>query len=250
MYPTGASGTDSRGGGADEPAGSLVLPRDLHRLPRGPHRLPREVVEGTQRRRIVEATARLVAEHGYASTRVADIATLARVSRSTFYEQFKDKEQLFLACYQAGSDTHRAKVEAALHAGPEPRQQARGGIVSYLEMLEADEDFAQAFFLEAQVATPLIRERFLANLDSYADLLCVWHNAARASNPGLPTVSRTVWSAVAAGIAGLCTQHLRSKGVAGIVHALTGPSLQLVITIAGLAGADSGSLLRERTLQP
>jgi AcrR family transcriptional regulator len=153
------------------------------RSPPGPHKLPRQVVRGSQRRQIVQATARLVSEHGYAATRVADIATLAGVSRMTFYEQFANKEQLFRACHQAGSDTQRAQVQAALLETDDPQRQARAAIVSYLGVLEADEDFAQAFFVEAQIATPLIRERFLANQDAYTDLVCEWHLDARAKHP-------------------------------------------------------------------
>lgn len=37
-----------------------------------------------------------------------------------------------------------------------------------------------------------------------------------------------------AGIAGLCTQHLRRRGATGIRDALTAPSLQLVLAVAGL----------------
>lgn len=85
-----------------------------------------------------------MAERGYASTRIADIAVLAGVSRTTFYEQFEDKEKLFLVCYQAGSDTYRSCVETALRAAPNLREQAHDAIVAYLEMLEADGDFAQA----------------------------------------------------------------------------------------------------------
>jgi AcrR family transcriptional regulator len=38
-----------------------------------------------------------VAAKGYAATTVADVLVRARVSRSAFYEQFRDKEDCFLA---------------------------------------------------------------------------------------------------------------------------------------------------------
>ncbi len=203
-------------------------------LPHGPHGLPRHVVRGSQRRRIIEATARLVSEHGYASTSVADISTLAGVSRATFYEQFDNKEQLFLACYQAGSNTQRTQVELALSRAPDPRRQARDAIVAYLGMLETDEDFARAFFVEAQIATALTRERFLTNQDGYANLVSEWHRAVRVSRPELPIVSLIVWAGPVAGIAYLVTQHIRGHGVTDLVHELTEPSLHLILAVAGI----------------
>lgn len=202
------------------------------KLPRGPHGLPREVVERSQRRRLVEATARLVAERGYAGTRVADVASLAGVSRSTFYEQFADKEALFLACYQAGSDTHRRRVERALEAAGGPARQAREAIAAYLAMLEDDAAAAGAFFVEAQVATPAIRRRFLANQDAYADMVGAWHERSR--GPRSRPVPRLVWAGVVAGIAGLVTERIHRRGVEGIVDELTEPCLELVLAVAGV----------------
>ena len=44
---------------------------------------------------MVEVTA----ERGYADCRIADVIAYAGVSRKTFYELFRDKEDCFLAAY-------------------------------------------------------------------------------------------------------------------------------------------------------
>ncbi len=44
-----------------------------------------------------------VSEHGYANTPVAEVLRRARVSRETFYEQFSNKEECFLAAYDASA---------------------------------------------------------------------------------------------------------------------------------------------------
>src|SRR3954454_2857364 len=77
----------------------LESPREL---PRGPHRLTREAVMASQRGRMLDAMAQAVAEKGYAATTVADVIAGAGVSRKTFYEQFRDKEDCFLAAYDTG----------------------------------------------------------------------------------------------------------------------------------------------------
>src|SRR5436190_2182446 len=65
----------------------------------GPRRLRREEVASSQRARLLRAMAEVAAEKGYANTVVADVIARAGVSRRTFYELFRDKQDCFLAAY-------------------------------------------------------------------------------------------------------------------------------------------------------
>jgi AcrR family transcriptional regulator len=69
------------------------------RLPRGPHGLTREQVQASQRQRLLDAVLDVVGSRGYAAVTVADITTAAGVSRTTFYEQFRNKLDAFLTAY-------------------------------------------------------------------------------------------------------------------------------------------------------
>jgi AcrR family transcriptional regulator len=69
------------------------------KLPSGRHGLSRDVVVQSQRDRMIEAMIAAVAEKGFSETTVADIISRAGVSRATFYEQFADKEDCFIAAY-------------------------------------------------------------------------------------------------------------------------------------------------------
>jgi AcrR family transcriptional regulator len=73
----------------------------MQQLPKGRHGLSRAFIASNQRERLLDAIANVVAEKGYAATRVADITDYAGVSRKTFYELFTDKEDCFLAAYDA-----------------------------------------------------------------------------------------------------------------------------------------------------
>src|SRR5262245_7429809 len=64
-------------------------------------RLPAEEVARNQRLRLFAATVAVVAEKGYAETRVADLLELSGVSRSAFYEHFSDKQECLLAAVDA-----------------------------------------------------------------------------------------------------------------------------------------------------
>ena len=84
------------------PTTPATPPSTPNRLPSGRHGLPRETVAASQRARMIDAMAAVVAEKGYAATTVADVVERAGVSRRTFYEQFADKEACFLAAYEVG----------------------------------------------------------------------------------------------------------------------------------------------------
>jgi AcrR family transcriptional regulator len=71
------------------------------RLPHGPHGMGREAVARHQRARIYGGMVESVYRRGYAATSVAHVIALAGVSRRAFYEQFSNKEDCFLATYDA-----------------------------------------------------------------------------------------------------------------------------------------------------
>jgi AcrR family transcriptional regulator len=63
---------------------------------------------------LVQAGARLFAEHGFAETTLDQIAGAAGVARATFYNYFKSKEDVALAALEAVFDQLQADLEAIL----------------------------------------------------------------------------------------------------------------------------------------
>ena len=79
---------------------SRSLARGGRQLKRGRHGLSPEFVARAQRDRMIDAMAHAVADKGYGPVSVADVLTLAGVSRRTFYETFRDKHHCFVASYE------------------------------------------------------------------------------------------------------------------------------------------------------
>ena len=99
-------------------------------LPRGRHAAPREVVWESQRGRLLAAMAEVVASKGYGAVAVRDVIARAGVSRKTFYEHFDNKEECFLAAYDAGVEVDARRDRRRRSAPPRPparsRSRARG----------------------------------------------------------------------------------------------------------------------------
>ena len=87
-------------GSETERSGAAKAPAPLYqRLPHGPHRLGPDEVIRNQRRRMHGAMIEAVALNGYERTSVKQVLSLAGVSRRSFYEQFANKQECFLATY-------------------------------------------------------------------------------------------------------------------------------------------------------
>jgi AcrR family transcriptional regulator len=90
--------------------------RPPERLGPGRPRLPEQEVAENHRGRIMFATARAIAERGYAAATIADITKLAGVDGRAFYRLFVDKQEAFDAVYECGLKPTIATVAQAYFA--------------------------------------------------------------------------------------------------------------------------------------
>lgn len=133
-----------------------VQPRQL---PRGRHGLPREVVVGQQRRRMFDATAAVAREKGFLTMTVEDIAAGAGVSRRTFYENFRDKTDCFLATYDDSAQTLLATVNDAASQAGDWEERVRLALEATLRFFAGDPDRAHVGVIEVLAAGPQALER-------------------------------------------------------------------------------------------
>lgn len=141
------------------------------RLPRGRHGLPRELVQQSQRERLLAAMVRVTAAKGYAATSVADVLEASGVGRETFYELFEDKQACFLVAHRLLFEDFLAQVtEAYEQPGPWP-QRVRSGLKALLEWLAADPEATKVLIVEVGTVGPASRELFAETFSRVAALL-------------------------------------------------------------------------------
>src|SRR3954453_8960226 len=119
-------------------------------LPKGRHGLSRQFIASNQRERLLDAIANVVAEEGYAATRGADITKDAGVSRKTFYELFDDKEDCFLAAYDAITSLLMDSMARGLAAVADRswEEQVSALLGEFLHFLAAEPAFARMCIVE------------------------------------------------------------------------------------------------------
>jgi len=146
-----------------------LLTRADGRFPAGVRTLPRDLVRAIQRERLLAAMIEVVTEDGYNSLTVQDVLARAGISRPTFYEQFKDKEDCFLAAFDASAAQMRAGIDAAVAgAGSDWRARLRSGIAGLLEFIAAEPETARTVIVEARASSPAGLGRRDELLDHFA----------------------------------------------------------------------------------
>jgi AcrR family transcriptional regulator len=133
---------------------------------------PEGVLVVSPRGRLLDAMTAAVADKGYAATSVADVIKAARASRSTFYEQFSDKEDCFLAAYQLASDYTSARMAAAAQQPAATLSERLARLFdTYLSVLADYPLAARAFEVEIRAAGAPSQRHRRQVIDQFAELL-------------------------------------------------------------------------------
>jgi len=141
------------------------------RLPRGRHGLPREIIERSQRERLMAAVVRVTVSKGYDATTVADILGEAGVGRESFYEIFDDKLDCMLAAHKILVDDLEERVRTAYTAsGPWPGRM-REALAATLAWFAADPEAAHFTLVEMSTVGPAFRSTFQAEYARFTKLL-------------------------------------------------------------------------------
>jgi len=142
------------------------------RLPRGRHGLPRELVERSQRERLLAAVIKVTVAKGYESTTVGDILGEAGVGRETFYELFDDKLACTLAAHKILVDDLEEQVRAAYTSQDCPwPQRARQALAATLDWFSSDPVAARFTLIELSTVGPAFRATFQSEYARFTTLL-------------------------------------------------------------------------------
>jgi AcrR family transcriptional regulator len=119
----------------------------------------RQQVADIQRTRMLGAMVEQVAEHGAANAAVAHVVARSGVSRRTFYEIFKDREDCFLAAFDEAVQQIAAVVVPAYEQPGTWRSKLRAALTALLESLAADPATGRLLVVESLAAGVGARER-------------------------------------------------------------------------------------------
>lgn len=158
-------------GRADEDTSSAPARRSGGALPSGRSSLPRQAIVRSQRERIVDATAAIVAEKGLPALTIPEIARRANVSHQTFYSIYGSKRKAFLGAQKVGMhQALRVTVEAYRAQEHDWPRAVAAGLRALACYLASEPDHARLTMVETYSASPqaiAIREAAMAAFRVY-----------------------------------------------------------------------------------
>ena len=148
-----------------------LLAASKGRFPSGSGKLPVELVRAIQRERLIAAMLDAAATRGYRETNVQDVIERAGVSRPTFYEHFTNKDDCFLAAFDAGARRLRTRVSSAAGKGEDWRGRLRLALAAILAFACVEPQTARTLIVEARAASGEAPQRRIELLDGFAACL-------------------------------------------------------------------------------
>jgi AcrR family transcriptional regulator len=162
------------------------------------------VIARSQRERLLEAAARIVATKGYAAATVGDLTKEAGVSRTTFYELYEDKEACFLAAYDNAVEALVRRVIAAYESEQGWPDRAAAGLATLLEALAEQPALARLALVDIGSAGPAAQRRYRAAVQRLTPLF----DEGRDFAPGGRNLPANTSRMAIGGVTGLISDEL------------------------------------------
>lgn len=212
-----------------------------NKLPRGPHNLTPDQVAQSQRKRLLMATAQVVAKKGYASTSVADVIAAAGVSRATFYQLFRDKPDCFRATFEAFASRISEMMSSVLGAlrmedTSLPIDKLDRVLTTYLAMLGGSKSLARTFLIEVYAAGPEVVAQRRESLELFIDVIAETHRGSKGMI-GTEPEQRFAVALLVHAVSSMVT-HLVALGKYEDIPRLRAPLLDLATKLAALEAGE------------
>lgn len=152
---------------------------------------PPQLPLGTSHRdRLIAGLAESIRERGYRATKITDIVAHARTSRRSFYEQFQDRDDCFLALFDTLGDVLAAAVAEAVDPSAPWERQVDQALGAYLDAIAAEPELTVSFHREMPALGARGVERQRAGIESFAELLMRLVASESMQREGIEPVSR------------------------------------------------------------
>ena len=207
-------------------------------FPSGVRSLPPDLVRAVQRERLLAAMLRATAELGYRELNVQDVLDRAGVSRPTFYEQFENKEDCFMAALDSAAGRLLSRLEAAARDEDGSwRDRLRLQLEEVLRFVGDEPDAAMTLIVDARAACPPALVRRDELLDTLAACIDTQVRSELSESEG-PPPSAIASAGIVGGIEALLYSRL-NKGETAELEALL-PSL-MYFAVLPYEGHDAAS---------
>ena len=152
---------------------------------------------GNLKEKLIEASAKAIAESGIETLSLRKVADGAGVSHNAPYMHFKDKEALLAAVAEAGflklTDNLQAVVNS--HADKPWKAQYFSGCLCYVEFALANKGYVQSMFRRYdQARFPALRQTSITSIQSLVDVLREGQHTGHVKDGDLQPMVGATWT--------------------------------------------------------
>ncbi len=195
------------------------------RLASGPSKMDPAEVARNQRGRLQGAMVEAVRRHGFGETTLRELVSLAGVSKSTFYEHFRSKQDCFLSTFDDIILEVGNRVDAAFDEPGDLREKLLAGVSTLFEVMAEEQPAATLVTVESltlgAAALPN-RERAAAHFEELI-------RRGFEGSPSPHVVSALTVRGIVAGIRNTAYHHLR-EGRGGLLPAAAAPIVDWIVS--------------------
>jgi AcrR family transcriptional regulator len=190
-------------------------PLDAARNPVGPlfpqlssgrHGLPAAEVKRHQKGRLQAAMVEATARHGFPGTTVAELVTLAGVSKTTFYQHFDSKEDCFLATFDTIIAEVTGRVSETFREPGDFRRRLTRALGTFIEIAAAEPAAASLVAIDSLT----LGEAGVAHREQGSEAFELMIRQSFDHSSGQVEVSDVTVRAIVAGIRGVVYRCLRA----------------------------------------
>lgn len=185
----------------------------------------RATIADIQRNRILLSAAQAARQRGAAAVSVADIVSGSGVSRRTFYEVFRDRDDCMAATLEEGIERAAAVVLSAWRAHGGWREQVRAALAAFLVFLDEEPLLGRFLVFDSLGAGEAVLRRRLEMLDALVGAVDEGRCVARSAGRGISDVT-------AEGVVGAVLSIVQGRLLAGGgrgMSALLGQLMAIVV---------------------
>lgn len=147
--------------------------------------LPSDMSSLSQRQRLLASMIRAVAEKGYDGVTIGDVVAGAGVSRTTFYDEFANKDECLYAAYDVVIEVLVRHVADAYRGDDPWPLRVRRALEAFLGAFAAEPDIARMATVEVPSGGPEAHQRYRDALERFIPFFAEGREHAR-RGPELP----------------------------------------------------------------
>jgi len=177
-----------------------------------------------------------IEEKGFRNTAVADVVRIARTSRRTFYEHFSDREDCFLALFEATTAGMMGVIASALQPESPWEEQVEMAVGGYFDGVAARPALFRSFVRELPALGQAGSDRQRAVTERFADTLVALAEAdVHAKGPGTPEpLSRDAAIIIVGGLRELTVSALEQRRDIDELRARAAQIVKAIVAAAAL----------------